>query len=152
MLDRTKNDLSLTWDYQKFLRKDDKEKELWTTNYLVYRIKEHLGTVAISASHKTDLLDDWYPAGHDNKVIDFRKYYNQAYHYLKIGRLQENKVPKFLISIAELSPRIIKELQYYSRDDRNYILKQSVALIFQEINSEIYHNSISNILEVSLVR
>ena len=129
----------------------DKEKELWTTNYLVYRIKDHLGTIAISASHKTDLLD-WYRAGDDNKIIDFRKYYNQSYHYLKIGRLQENKVPKFLISMAELPPRIIKELQYYSRDDRNYLLKQAVALIFQEINSEIYHNSISSILEVSLVK
>ena len=119
---------------------------------LFTELKEHLGTIAISASHKTDLLDDWYPKGHDYKVIDFRKYYNQAYHYLKIGRLQQNQVPKFLISMAELSPRIIKELQYFSREDRNYVLKQAVALIFQEINSEIYHNSIASILEVSLVK
>ena len=48
-------------------------EEFWTSNYLIYRLKEHLGTVPISDSHKTDLLD-WYSAGHRNKVIDYRKY------------------------------------------------------------------------------
>jgi hypothetical protein len=123
-------------------------KELWTTDYLIFRLKEHLATVPICSNHKTDLLD-WYPEGHKNKVIDVRKYYNQAYHYLKIGCLKP--VPTFLVSVSELSPRIVMELADLDREDRDYILKQAVALIFQEINNELYHNSISAVLVVKLV-
>ena len=50
-------------------------EELWTTDYLIFRLKENLAAVPISSNHKTDLLD-WYPEGHENKVIDARKYYN----------------------------------------------------------------------------
>lgn len=124
-------------------------KELWTTDYLIFRLKENLATVSISSNHKTDLLD-WYPEGHENKVIDVRKYYNQAYHYLKIGCLQP--VPPFLVSLSELSPRIVKELADLDIEDRNYVVKQAVALIFQEINNELYHNSVSKSLEVELVK
>jgi hypothetical protein len=123
-------------------------EDSWTSNYLLYRLKEHLGTIPISDSYKTDLLD-WYPAGHPNKVKDFRKYYNQAYNYLKIGAIKTP--PKFLVSLSELSPRLIKELKEFKPEDRNYILKQAVALIFQEINSELYHNSVAYFLEVELV-
>jgi hypothetical protein len=123
-------------------------EELWTSNYLIYRLKEHLTTVPISSPHKTDLLD-WYSKGHQNKVIDFRKYYNQAYHYLKIGTLRT--VPKYLVSLSELSPRIVKELADFEKEDRHYIVKQAVALIFQEINSELYHSSVARTLEVQLV-
>ena len=48
-------------------------EELWTTDYLIFRLKENLATVPVSSNHKTDLLD-WYPQGHENKVIDVRKY------------------------------------------------------------------------------
>ena len=123
-------------------------EELWTTDYLIFRLKENLATVPISLNQKTDLLD-WYPEAHENKVIDARKYYNQAYHYLKIGCLQS--VPLFLVSLSELSPRIIKELADLEIEDRNYVLKQAVALIFQEINNELYHNSISAVLVVKPV-
>ena len=122
--------------------------ESWTSNYLLHRIKEKLGTVPISDSHKTDLLD-WYPVGHKNKVIDFRKYYNQAWHYLKMGAVKP--IPKYLVSLSELTPRLVRELAEYDKEARNYIVKQAVALIFQEINSELYHNSIAYFLEVQLV-
>lgn len=123
-------------------------EESGTSNYLIYRFKEHLGTVNISDSHKTDLLD-WYPNGHHKKVIDFRKYYNQAYHYLKIGALKP--IPRYLVSLSDISPRLIEELAEFEKRDRNYILKQAIALIFQEINSELYHNSIAYSLEVQFV-
>ena len=123
-------------------------EELWTTDYLIFRLKENLATVPVSSNHKTDLLD-WYPQGHENKVIDVRKYYNQAYHCLKIGCLQP--APTFLVSLAELSPRIVMELAGLEIEERNYILKQAVALIFQEINNELYHSSISAVLVVKPV-
>lgn len=123
-------------------------EELWTSDYRIYRLKEHLATVPFSGSRKTDLLD-WYPKGHNNKVVDFRKYYNQAYHYLNIGCLRP--VPKYLVSLSELSRRLVKELADLDKSDRNYVLKQAVALIFQEINSELYHNSVARILEVQLI-
>lgn len=122
--------------------------EIWTDNYLIYRLKEHLATIPISASYRTDLLD-WYPKGHPNKAIDPRKYYNQCFHFLKIGCLKP--VPRYLVSLSELSPRLVKELADLDKSDRNYVLKQAVALIFQEINNELYHNSISRVLKVHLI-
>jgi hypothetical protein len=124
------------------------DKELWTSNYTIYKLKVHLGTVLVSTGRKTDLLD-WYPNGHKNKVIDARKYYNQSYHYLKIGSL--NPAPEFLISLSDLSARLVVELAEFDKVARNYILKQAVALIFQEINSELYHNSVSSVLRVKPV-
>ncbi len=123
-------------------------EELWTNNYLIYRLKVHLATIPLSNSIKTDLLD-WYPDGHLYKVIDARKYYNQTYHYLKIGALKPG--PKYLVTMSDLTPRLVIELSELDKQDRNYVLTQAVALIFQEINAELYHNSICSVLQVQLV-
>lgn len=122
--------------------------ESWSENYLIHRLKEHLATVPVSDRHKTDLLD-WYPKGHDNKIIDWRKYFNQAFHYLKIGVFQHP--PNFLISLSDLSPKLVKELAELSKNERDFVLKQAVGRIFEDINPRLYHDSVSRELKVELV-
>lgn len=52
---------------------------MWTNDYLISRLKLRLGIVELSNNaSKTDLLET-------GKQFDSRKYYNQAYHYLRLG-------------------------------------------------------------------
>jgi hypothetical protein len=83
-----------------------------------------------------------------NRIYDSRKYYEQAHKSLVFGALRP--VPPFIVYISDLSPRIIKELYELDKESRKYVLKQAVGRIFEDINSKLYHNSISKVLEVKL--
>lgn len=83
------------------------------------------------------------------KIYDNRKYYNQAHNLLKIGAYRP--VPHFLVSVSDLWPELLKELWVLDKRDRTFVLKQAVSRIFEDINSNLYHNSISRVLEVRLV-
>jgi len=85
----------------------------------------------------------------DTKIYDNRKYYNQAHNLLKIGACRP--VPPFQVSVSDISPELLKELHVLDKSDRKFVLKQAVGRIFEDINSELYHNSISRVLEVRLV-
>ena len=127
------------------------EEPEWSDSYLVDNLKQHLTTVELSKSKTpTDLLDT--PNDKFNKyfcLISNRHYVNQAFHYLKIGIL--SPVPEFLISLSDLSPRLIKELAILDKRTRDFVLKQAVGRIFEEINAKLYHNSISRVLNVRLI-
>ena len=127
------------------------EKEEWSDSYLVDKLKQHLATVELSKSKTpTDLLDT--PNDKFKKyfcLISNRHYINQAFHYMKIGRL--SPVPDFLISLSDLSPKLVKELLALDNETRDFVLKQAVGRIFEDINSKLYHNSISSVLKVRLV-
>ena len=56
---------------------------------------------------------------------------NQAYHYLKLGGC--NPIPKFLISLVDLGPTLIKELAQLEKQDREFVVKQAVGRIFEDI-------------------
>jgi hypothetical protein len=77
---------------------------------------------------------------------DNRKYYNQARGMLKIGAYEP--VPLYVVDIADLSPKLIKELHSLDSEDRQFVLKQAAGRIFEDINPELYHNSISRVLWV----
>jgi hypothetical protein len=49
-----------------------------------------------------------------------------------------------------LTHKIIKELYDLDIESRRYVLKHAVGRIFEDINSDLYHNSISKVLEVKL--
>ena len=53
--------------------------------------------------------------------------------------------------VSDLLPELLKELSILDKKDRKFVLKQAVGRIFEDINSELYHNSISRVLEVRLV-
>jgi hypothetical protein len=104
----------------------------WTTNCLVERFKLELARVVVE---KRDQLDN-------------RKYYNQAHNLLKIGALKPT--PFFIVYLSDLSPELIKELHGLDSKDRQFVLKQAVGRIFEDINATLYHNSISRVLRVKL--
>jgi len=104
----------------------------FTTNCLVERFKQELA----------------YVIGAEQDQLDNRKYYNQAHNLLKIGALKPT--PFFIVYLSDLSPRLIKELHSLDNRDREYVLKQAIGRIFEDINFELYHNSISRVLKVRL--
>jgi hypothetical protein len=89
----------------------------------------------------------------DNKIgenpHDYRKYYDLAHSFLKIACFKP--VPKFPIYLVDLSSELIQKLYDLDPVDLNYVLKQAVARIFEDVNLEIYHSSVSRVLEVELL-
>jgi hypothetical protein len=81
-------------------------------------------------------------------VYDNRKYYNQAHHYLKVAAFKP--VPYFVVNLSDLTPRLIEELYGLDNTDRSHFLQQAVGRIFEDVNFELYHNSISRVLKVEL--
>ena len=113
------------------------EHDAWTTNYLIDRLKQHLATFEIPVA-----------PNNDERIFDNRKYYQQAHKSLFFGALKP--VPPFVINLSDLTHKIIKELHDLDNESRRYVLKQAVGRIFEDINSDLYHNSISKVLEVKL--
>jgi 16S rRNA G966 N2-methylase RsmD len=83
------------------------------------------------------------------KIYDNRKYYNQAHNLLKIGVFRP--VPHFEVSISDLWPILLKALRVLDKRHRSFVLKQAVGRLFEDINSRLYHDSISHVLKVKLV-
>jgi hypothetical protein len=85
------------------------------------------------------------------KIYDKRWYYYKAYHYQKLGLFLRKNAPPFKVSLSHLSPEIIYELNELDEKDRTFVLKQAVSRIFEDINFDLYHSSISGNLKVILV-
>jgi len=132
--------------------------DLSTLDYLIYKIKHDLAGVLISGVN-TDPLSDWCNCRNRNRSTERReeiplviwKYYHQAQHFFKIGGFDRRMIPKFKISMQDLNPSILRELALLATQDRNFVLKQAVAHLFEDIDSRLYHASISKLLEVELV-
>jgi hypothetical protein len=58
------------------------------------------------------------------------------YTNYKIGHLAS--VPKFLISMHDLEPSLLCELAGLDNEDRNFVLKQGVGRMFEDINSRLW--------------
>jgi hypothetical protein len=120
----------------------------WSKDYLIGRLKKHLAIVEIGPDDYINNLGDktnW-------DYLESRKYYNRAHHYLKIGAFSDRSVSIFfVVNLSDLTKRLIQELcQLVDERDRRLVLKQSVARIFEDINFELYHDSISKVLKVEL--
>ena len=106
----------------------------WTEACLVDQTKSELARVTEAEAQR--------------KRLDDRKYYNQAHDLLWIGAAKP--VPPFIVYLSDLSPRLIRELHSLDGEDRQFALKQAAGRIFEDINPELYHNSISRVLWVKL--
>jgi hypothetical protein len=104
----------------------------WTKSCLVDRLKRYLASIE----------------SQEDGEYDNRKYYNQAHYMLKIGAYKP--VPPYTVDIADISPILLKNLHSLDSEDRQFVLKQAVGRIFEDINPELYHNSISRVLWVKL--
>ena len=96
-------------------------------------------------------IDTKNPKSIEKKIYDERWYYYKAYHYQKLGLFLRKDAPPFKVSLSHLSPEMIYELSQLDDKDRTFVLKQAVGRIFEDINFDLYHNSISANLEVILV-
>ena len=75
----------------------------------------------------------------------------KTYHYQKLGLFLRKAAPPFKVSLSHLSPEIINELSQLYDKDRKFVLQQAVGRIFEDINFNLFHDSISANLEVVLV-
>ena len=80
--------------------------------------------------------------------IDNRWYYYKAYHYLKLGLFKREDAPIYWVDLKDLSSDIISALRTFDFEARNYILKEAISRIFEDINFDLYHNSVSRNLKV----
>lgn len=71
------------------------------------------------------------------------------YNMDKIGACRP--IPRFSVSVSDLSPELLNKLSFLDKRDRTFVLKQAVGRIFEDINRKLYHNRISRVLEVRLV-
>lgn len=97
-------------------------------------------------------IDAKDPESIENKIYDYRLYYYKAHNYLKLGLFLKKDAPPFKVNINHLSPEIIYELSQLEQRDRRFVLKQAVGCIFEDINFDIYHDSVSANLEVIFVK
>jgi hypothetical protein len=95
-------------------------------------------------------IDTKDPRSIEKKIYDDRWYYYKTYHYQKLGLFLRKEAPPFKVRLSHLSPDIIYELSQLDEKDRRFVLKQAIGRIFEEINFDLYHDSISANLEVIL--
>lgn len=115
--------------------KEDSDIIPWTNRYLLDRLKQRLAIVQETHLSCATMFDN-------------RKYYNQAHNYLKVGAFKP--VPPFVVNLSDLTPRLIDELYQLDNYDRRFVLIQAAGRIFEDVNFELYHNSISKVLNVRL--
>jgi hypothetical protein len=80
------------------------------------------------------------------KTLIVHKYYRQARELMKWFP------PEFVINISDLSPKLIKELEARLENPPTfgYILKEAAGRIFENLDFNLYHQSIARDLKVRL--
>jgi hypothetical protein len=112
-----------------------------TTNYLIDELKYHLSkVVGVETRSKED------KELKQHTIFGDRKYYNQAFDLLRIGAYKP--VPYFIINLSDLSEELRKELSSLDKQSRQFVLKQTIGRIFEDVNSDLFHKSISRVLQV----
>jgi hypothetical protein len=81
--------------------------------------------------------------------IIVHKYYDQALARRKWIPIAK-PVPKFKINLSDFSARLVAEL--WCLKDPQYVLKEAVGRIFENIDERQYHQSIARNLKVELVK
>jgi hypothetical protein len=111
--------------------------EYWTENYLIEEIFLRIAPI------KETII-------HEGKKITIYKYYSQALRLAKWIPIAKPQV-EFVISISDLTLRIVAELKALGETDSQNILKLAVGKIFENIvGSRCTHTSIIRNLKVRL--
>jgi hypothetical protein len=75
----------------------------------------------------------------EGKKIGVRKYYNRALKIFRFINITKSNLD-FIINFSDLSPRLIAELKVLDKMSADYVLKQAVGGIFENIDSKRYHS------------
>jgi hypothetical protein len=116
----------------------------YTSDYLIDKLKAILATT-IGVNTLSIIYRRWL---NDKRVAIYgdRKYYNQAFDLLNVGAYKPT--PYFIINLSDLTRELRSELSSLEKQTRQFVLKQAVGRIFEDINSDLFHNSISRVLKV----
>ena len=141
--DKIKKELAIVkFNVDEYLKEIEKYKKDRPLNQYYYHYDKEL-------DFSIDTKD---PKSIEEKIYDERWYYYKAYHYQKLGLFIRKDAPPFRVSLSHLSEEMVYELNQLDKKDRKFVLKQAVSRIFEDINFNLYHNSISANLEVILVK
>ena len=86
---------------------------------------------------------------YNGKKVSIYKYYNQAFRMWKWIPISRPKA-KFIINILDLTPRIYSEIRNLNEFTAQYVLKDSVKRIFENIDFKFFHEHIEDNLNVVL--
>jgi hypothetical protein len=121
---------------------DNGDNDAWTEEFLIDELFLQLVGTKMIVKHN------------DGKCITVHKYYNQAYRLRKwIPIATKKPIPaetEFVINLSDLTTRIISELKALDKEGSQYVLKQAVGRIFENIDSRQHHLSIARKLKVRL--
>jgi hypothetical protein len=112
-------------------------------------IKRHRETRSIDQNHYDFESDLDFSPELTLSITEDKKYYYRAYKYQAIGLL--NPAPFFKVSLQDISLDSLRALLQIEPEERNYILKQAIGRIFEDVNSDLYHTSISPSLKVKFI-
>ena len=108
-------------------------------------------TISATIEKIKKVLASVKPTDLEENNIDEREYYYQAYQFLKVGLYKREDAPTFKVKLGHLPDDIIYELSTFDSNTRRFVLKQAISRIFEDINFNLFHDSISSILEVELI-
>ena len=141
--DKIKKELAIvTFDKEEYIKKIDENKQDRFPNQCYYDYDLELDFSIDTKDYECI----------EKKIYDDKLYYYKAHQYLKLGLFLKKDAPLFKVSLSHLSQEIILELKQLDKKDRRFVLKQAVGRIFEDVNFNLYHDSISTNLEVVLVK
>jgi hypothetical protein len=114
---------------------------LYTVNYTKERLKFEIGTFV-----------DYVENEETGEYVEARRYYDLALSMLQIGAYHPRMVQFYEIHLSDLSHELIHNLYQLPKLELDFVLKQAAEAIFEDINARLYHDSISKVLKVRLVR
>jgi hypothetical protein len=105
----------------------ESEREYWGESYTIDQLFRE-----ISSTIETVTVE--------GKKIRVRKYYNQALKIFRFTNITKSNLD-FIINLSDLSARLIAELKVLDKVRADYVLKQAVGGIFENIDSNRYHST-----------
>jgi hypothetical protein len=122
------------------LRYDVLEGQLWSEACIVDELTVDLSSVTFDLTHHD-------PVTNNIKTLKIHKYQYQASELLKYIAVAK-PTPKFIVKLSDLTPEIIAQLKL--AQNPRLALKRAVGNLFENIDSRLFHLSISKVLEVEL--
>ena len=115
---------------------NDNDIEYWTIEHLIDEL-------FLLIAKKREIIS------YNGKKITIYKYYNQVLRTWKWIPISKPKAI-FVVYVSDLTPRIFYELKSLDKHTAQYVLKESVKRIFENIDFKFYHEHIEGNIDVVL--
>lgn len=123
------------------LNENENEDVVWSVSFQLDKLKQYLAMNSkLIVNPKT------------GQITEHRKYYWQVLEMQKIGVLDHKMTKPFVIFLSDLPEKMKIELLDPNDKHRGYVVFQAVGRLFEDVNYQLYHNSISGILRIRVER